>query len=85
MSDMTEDAARASKTLLARVGSSSAPHPQPFDHLILYWLQKRYAAGTKEILRRYFEGEELNPTDVIVSVSFIFSHMSLLYQPHVAV
>lgn len=32
-------------------------------------VQLRYAAGTKEVLRRYFEGEELNPTDVIVSVS----------------
>lgn len=30
--------------------------------------QARYAAGVKEILRRTFDGEELNPTDVIVKV-----------------
>lgn len=30
--------------------------------------QARYAAGIKEILRRLFEGEKLNPTDVIVEV-----------------
>ncbi|KAK9836497.1 hypothetical protein WJX74_001714 [Apatococcus lobatus] len=29
--------------------------------------QQRYAAGTKEVLRRFFSKEELNPTDVIVS------------------
>ena len=34
-------------------------------------MQMRYAAGTKEVLRRFFEGEELNPTDVIVSVSVL--------------
>lgn len=30
--------------------------------------QARYAAGTKEILRRTFENEPLNETDVIVQV-----------------
>ena len=30
--------------------------------------QQRYAAGVKEVLRRTFEGEELNETDVIVKV-----------------
>lgn len=30
--------------------------------------QARYSAGVKEILRRTFDGEELNPTDVIVQV-----------------
>lgn len=30
--------------------------------------QARYAAGIKEILRRVFDGEQLNPTDVIVEV-----------------
>jgi formate dehydrogenase len=32
----------------------------------------RYAAGTKEILRRFFDGEPLNPTDVIVQVRTSF-------------
>lgn len=31
--------------------------------------QIRYAAGTKEILRRWFDGEALNETDVIVQVT----------------
>lgn len=31
--------------------------------------QARYAAGTKEILRRTFDNEPLNETDVIVQVS----------------
>lgn len=30
--------------------------------------QARYAAGVKEILRRSFAGEDLEPTDVIVQV-----------------
>lgn len=30
--------------------------------------QARYTAGTKEILRRFFENIPLNPTDVIVAV-----------------
>ncbi len=32
--------------------------------------QARYAAGTKEILRRTFDNEPLNETDVIVQVAF---------------
>lgn len=48
-------------------------------------VQQRYAAGTKEVLRRYFGGEELNPTDVIVSVSFSSPFLRVLAphtQPH---
>ncbi len=32
------------------------------------WWQARYTAGTKEILRRFFDNIPLNPTDVIVAV-----------------
>jgi formate dehydrogenase len=57
------------------------PQPAPKDHPWRYMpnqamtphysgttldAQARYSAGVKEILRRTFDGEELNPTDVIV-------------------
>lgn len=35
--------------------------------------QARYAAGVREVLRRTFDNEELNPTDVIVQVFLSFS------------
>lgn len=38
-------------------------------------LQARYAAGTKEILRRTFENIPLNPTDVIVQVRAACMHL----------
>ena len=46
--------------------------------------QARYAAGTKEILRRTFDNEPLNETDVIVqarSCSLWLSLMHLILQP----
>ncbi len=42
--------------------------PWEFTSPCIPCLQARYAAGVKEILRRSFAGEELNPTDVIVAV-----------------
>jgi hypothetical protein len=50
------------------------PGASPGHPLVLFletciFAQARYAAGTKEILRRTFEGIRLNPTDVIVQVS----------------
>jgi hypothetical protein len=40
--------------------------------------QARYTAGTKEILRRTFEGIPLNPTDVIVQARLIWHLLAVL-------
>ena len=50
------------------LSAAGGPHRPHYSGTTLD-AQARYAAGTKEILRRTFDNEPLNETDVIVQVS----------------